>query len=111
LATRTIVTLVDDLDGLEATQTVPFSLDGVEYEIDFSDNNAASLREALSGYVAVARPARPPRRRGPNSAKPELPFSGPSMKAVREWAASQGIQVSPRGRINKHVLEQYLAAR
>lgn len=108
LATKTVVTLIDDLDGSEATQTVPFSLDGVEYEIDLSDDNAAFLRETLARYVAVSRPART--RRAPKATKPELPSSGPATKAVREWAASQGIQLSPRGRISKGVLDQYLAA-
>jgi hypothetical protein len=31
-------------------------------------------------------------------------------KAVRKWASENGVEVSPRGRINAKVLEQYRAA-
>ena len=55
MATQTIVTLVDDLDGSEATESVSFALDGASYEIDLSDTNADKLRDALAGYVASAR--------------------------------------------------------
>ena len=69
MATQTIVTLVDDLDGSEATESVSFALDGASYEIDLSDTNADKLRDALAGYVASARrvdgarrgPGRPPK--------------------------------------------------
>ena len=55
MAQKVNIVLVDDLDGTEATETVTFGLDGTSYEIDLNDGNAASLREALSGYVGHAR--------------------------------------------------------
>ena len=55
MATMTTVTLVDDLDGSEASESVSFALDGASYEIDLSDDNAEKLRDALAGYVASAR--------------------------------------------------------
>ena len=55
MAQKVNIVLVDDLDGTEATETVSFGLDGTTYEIDLNDANAASLREALSGYVGHAR--------------------------------------------------------
>src|ERR1700712_620741 len=55
MATMTTVSLVDDLDGSAAAETVAFSLDGANYEIDLTDKNAKKLRDALSGYVANAR--------------------------------------------------------
>ncbi len=55
MAQQTIVTLVDDLDGSQADQTVEFGLDGVSYEIDLSEPNAAKLRDALAGFVSHAR--------------------------------------------------------
>jgi len=39
--------LVDDIDGSEAEGTVRFGLDGAEYEIDLSAENALALRGAL----------------------------------------------------------------
>ena len=37
---QTIVSLVDDLDGSDADQTVTFGIDGRSYEIDLSAANA-----------------------------------------------------------------------
>jgi hypothetical protein len=44
---------VDDLDGIpgDDVSTVTFALDGVSYEIDLREENAARLRESLSDYV------------------------------------------------------------
>lgn len=36
--------------------------------------------------------------------------SGLDARAVREWAQSNGVAVSPRGRISGEVLEKYRAA-
>ncbi len=59
MARRIVHQLVDDLDGtiLEVGEgeTVLFSLDGVAYEIDLTDDNAAALRAAVAPYVAAAR--------------------------------------------------------
>src|SRR5690349_1951295 len=64
MATQTTVTLVDDLDGSEAVESVAFALDGVSYEIDLSEDNAEKLRDALAGYVAGARRVDGNRRAG-----------------------------------------------
>jgi hypothetical protein len=50
------VSLIDDLDGSEADQTVTYSLDGQEYEIDLSEENAAKFRETLEPYIDKSRP-------------------------------------------------------
>ncbi len=42
MARKVLVEMVDDIDGGVANQTVPFSLDGVSYEIDLSDSPAAN---------------------------------------------------------------------
>ena len=56
MATLVIETLVDDLDGSEAAETVSFSLDGVNLEIDLSADNASRLRDKLAKFIAVAQP-------------------------------------------------------
>jgi hypothetical protein len=50
---KTIVQLVDDLDGTTAEDitTVTFGIDGVAYEIDLAANNAANLRNRLGEFV------------------------------------------------------------
>jgi len=110
VAHQTSVTLVDDLDGGKAAETVAFSLDGASYEIDLSKKNAAALRKAVAEFVENGRRI----RRGPPLAKGiqkrSFARTGPSPAAVREWATSQGIAVSPRGRISTEVVTQYDAA-
>ncbi|RIJ77054.1 Lsr2 family protein [Nakamurella silvestris] len=113
MAKQTTVTLIDDLDGGKAEETIRFGLEGNQYEIDLSKKNAAALRKALAPYKDAARPARDaaPKRayraRGtaaPASRKTEL-------AAVREWAEANGIVVAARGRIAANVIEQFEAAR
>ena len=55
MAQKVQVILVDDLDGGEADETISFALDGVNYEIDLSENNAESLWESLAEWIGHAR--------------------------------------------------------
>ena len=50
------VSLIDDWDGSEADETVTYSLDNQEYEIDLSEENAAKFRETLEPYIEKSRP-------------------------------------------------------
>ncbi|GAA2006044.1 Lsr2 family protein [Nakamurella flavida] len=106
MAQQTSITLVDDLDGGKAVETISFSLDGSTYEIDLNKKNANALRKALSDFVEHGRKVRgdqPQRRNGRRTAGSD----GPSPVAVREWATAQGISVSPRGRIASDVVRRY----
>jgi hypothetical protein len=104
MATKVLTTLQDDIDGSDATQTIRFALDGIEYEIDVSDRNANRLRNSLSEFIAHGRKVGG--RRGRKSAS-----SGQvDTKAVRKWAEANGIEVSSRGRIPTDVVERYRAA-
>lgn len=103
MAKKTVVTLVDDLDGSDATETVSFAFDGATYEIDLSAENAAALRAALKPYVDVARrTSRAPARRSTGTST--------DAKVIRAWAEERGIAVPSRGRIPAEVQEQYRAA-
>lgn len=59
MAQRTIIALVDDLDGTElgpgVGETIRFGIDGRSYEIDLRDDNAAALREALQPFIDSGR--------------------------------------------------------
>jgi len=107
MAQKVNIVLVDDLDGTEATETVTFGLDGTSYEIDLNDANAAALREALSGYVGHARKSSGGSRRRKSAGSSP---SSSNTKDVREWAKSQGMEVSERGRISADVQQAYDAA-
>ncbi len=119
---KTTVTLLDDLDdldGSDADGSVEFGLDGVFYEVDLNDTHTKALRKALADYVAHARRSggrrTPTRRTRPGNATPASRPSGAAptavdreqSQAIREWARSQGLEVSNRGRIPNSVTEAY----
>jgi Lsr2 len=105
MASRTTVELIDDLDGKPAVETVTFGVDGHDFEIDLSAKNAKALRKAIEMYVASAR-----RIGGRKAVVRTQVATGVDNRAVRAWAASNGIEVSTRGRIPADVIEQYRAA-
>ena len=106
MATKTVVTMHDDLTDEAADTTVSFGLDGRDYEIDLTDANAEELRGMVDKYIAAGRKVGGKRRRrqGPSSPADVDP------KAVRAWAAAKGYEVSNRGRIPAAVIEAYRAA-
>ena len=100
------VTLVDDLDQAKADETVSFSLDGRDYEIDLSRAHAGELRKMASRYTAVARRARTavhPRSGRRTQADRER------SRRIRAWAVERGLMTSERGRIPEHVTREYEA--
>ena len=105
MAQQTTVRFIDDLDGSDASGTFDFSLEGRNYQIDLSDDNAAKLRDALAPYIGVARKAggRGGRRRQQQTAAAEKPARSnrEETAAIREWARERGHKVSDRGRIPK----------
>ena len=109
MAQRTILELVDDLDGGKADETVTFALDGVEFEIDLSADNAARLRDALAEFVGHARRVGGRKQRGAGT--PKSNGNGkPDTQAVREWARSQGEQVAERGRVPQALVIRFQEA-
>ena len=109
VAQQTSVSLVDDLDGSKAAETVAFGLDGSTFEIDLSKKNAAALRKALTEFVEHGRRIKPNAAAKPGSRR-STGRSGASPAAIREWAAGQGISISPRGRVASDIVAQYEAA-
>ena len=107
MAQKVNIVLVDDIDGNEADETVSFALDGTSYEIDLNSDNAAKLRDALSGYVGHARKVSGGRRGRRTSGGSS---SDGDTKAIREWAKSNGYEVSDRGRVSAEIREAYAAA-
>ncbi len=106
MATKTIVTMHDDLTDERADTTVSFGLDGRDYEIDLTDTNAEELRQTLEKYVEAGRKVGGVRGRRRGSS----PVADVDPKAVRAWAAAKGYEVSNRGRVPTAVVEAYRAA-
>lgn len=140
MAQKIITTMVSDLppnteedrENGVTIETVEFGLDGAEFEIDLTGEEAAGLRDALADFVAAARKSGGTRRRGvaptrasrsavTNAAKasgqkatatgstgttrPKLDRT--QSQAIREWGKAQGFEVSDRGRIPVEVQEAY----
>ncbi len=112
MAKETTTRLVDDIDGSDADTTISYTWQGQAYEIDLNDKNVEEFQEALSPYLSASRKVgkgsssgSTGRRSTPAKASGEI-----DPKAVRKWAAENNVEVSPRGRINAKVLEQYRAA-
>jgi hypothetical protein len=111
VAQRTILELVDDLDGGKADETVTFALDGVEFEIDLSAENAARLRDTFAEYVGHARRTGGRKTRATASTAKVTSGNGkPDTQAVREWARSQGETVAERGRVPQALVIRFQEA-
>lgn len=109
MAQRVQVILEDDIDGGDASETVTFGLDGVTYEIDLNDRNAAALRDAVAPYVGAGRRVSGRRSTGSGSGSGSRTSSSELAK-IREWARANGHDVSDRGRISQKVRDAYAKA-
>jgi hypothetical protein len=114
VAQKVIVQRTDDLDGTPITdgrgETVTFALEGRSYEIDLSTQNADRLRNALAEFVRAARKTGRTGRGRSSQASSSRPERGFSPKQVRAWAETQGIEVSPRGRVPGDLIVKFQAA-
>lgn len=105
------VQYIDDLDGTDlgsVANTISFAFDGREYSIDLSDENADKFREVMAPYVenghrVTGTKAKPARKSASRSSSGET-------KAIREWARSNGYDVSDRGRVPADIMDAYAAA-
>jgi Lsr2 len=115
MARKVQVILSDDLDeNSPADETVSFSLDGTNYEIDLSEKNAGEMRDAFSRYVQAARKVGRGSGRASGGGR-SRPTGGGRMDreqagAIRDWARKNGHAVSDRGRIPASVVEAYESA-
>jgi Lsr2 len=106
MAQKVTVALEDDLDGGVAVETVRFSLDGTDFEIDLSAKNARLFRTQVAPFLEHGRKSATGRLAGLRRPRAAWQRSG----EVRAWAREHGNAVSQRGRIPVSVIEQYQAA-
>lgn len=57
MAQVTEVRLVDDHDGGDAHESLNFTLDNKQYEMDLSEQHAAQLRDSFAPFITAARRA------------------------------------------------------
>ena len=111
MAQKVEVTLIDDLDGGKADETVAFGLGGTRYEIDLSTANASKFRDSLAKYVEGARKEGTGRQGARRGAHKAPDASSPNASDVREWAKAQGYEVSERGRVSNELVVKFQEAR
>ncbi len=112
MAQRVQVEFIDDLNGEEAQETVRFGVDGTNYEIDLTAENAEKLRSALSQYVDKGRKVTAGRK---NQGEPKTSATSTSTsrstreetQRIRQWAKDNGHNPSSRGRINQTIVDAY----
>jgi len=107
MAQKVTVSLVDDLSGSQADETVSFGLDGKHYEIDLSSGNAEKLRKVLADFVAAARRPGGARKSATSVAARRPVVDREQNQAIREWARGKGMKVNDRGRIPSDVVEAF----
>jgi hypothetical protein len=93
MARKIHVQLIDDLSGQDADETIRFSLDSADHEIDLTADHATELRGILEKYVAHARRLRgTPSSPGARAA----PTGRDETQRIRDRAKANGYNPSAR---------------
>lgn len=99
MSRREVTQFYDDLDHTLITEdeleVVRFSVDGKNYLLDLSHDNARKFHEVLRPYIEAARQA------------PDNDYRRINPSEVREWARAQGIPVAHRGKIPHSIIDAY----
>lgn len=108
---RTVIELISDISGEEASETVTFGFDGVDYEIDLTDTEAAGLRKSLQPFAGAGRRTGG-RRTTRNAAAGDAGGAAgrEERAAIRAWATQQGLPAPDRGRIPATTVQAFRAA-
>src|SRR6478609_4594628 len=111
VATKTVTTLVDDIDGsTDDVLTCAFGLGDASFEIDLNAAHREELESVLAKFVTVARPVHGSAPSRPRRREAAGPADRDRSHAIRVWAKENGHEVSERGRISKAVADAYEAA-
>lgn len=106
MATQTTVTVTCDIcGGTKDARTRTISLDGRALEIDLCAKDGRALDKAAQKFVPFARKV----AREPAAARRTV-SSRQHSADVRDWARTQGIVISDRGRIPADVERKFAAA-
>ena len=128
MAQKVLVTMADDLDGTEGTEsdpveTVCFTYGRTAYEIDLRGKNKKKFDAVVDPYISKARLAghtvTPASVNGRGTRKAGRVTHVPAARTrasrdrgrdIREWAKAQGTPCGDRGRIPREIEEKYDAA-
>lgn len=101
MAKKVNITLVDDIDGSAAEETIHFAYKGTNYKIDLSRANASILDGHLSPFIAKAE--RVSRVKAVGVSRKASKEDRDRYREIRQWAHKNGHPVSSRGRIPETV--------
>lgn len=112
MATSTVVTLVDDLDGSTGDVLTCFvALGETAVELDLSAEHRVELEEFLHRFLAAGRPVVPEPAAGKGaSPRGRTSVDRERLARIRDWARESGLQVADRGRLKAEVVAAYDAA-
>ncbi|MDT2007936.1 Lsr2 family protein [Rhodococcus opacus] len=112
MARKIVVERIDDIDGTSIKngkgESIAFSVDGVDYEIDLKDKNAKEFHSTFAYYIEYATRVGGRKRRSAPAVEPSQ--GRKRAKEIREWAITEGYELSARGRIPAQIEEAYSAA-
>lgn len=122
VAKKLLTQLIDDIDGTviddESGASIEFSVNGVEYLLDLKAKNTNEFHRKIGYYIEHA--TRVGGRKRKNSATSAASPAAPSgtgatrdpaqTRAIRQWAADNGYEISDRGRIPAAIEEAFTAA-
>lgn len=102
MSRREVTQFYDDLDHTlipeDQLEVIHFSVNGQNYLIDLSTDNARRFHNLLAPYMDAARVA------------PDINAQRANPSQIRAWARTQGLPVAHRGKIPQDVIEAYNAA-
>jgi hypothetical protein len=115
------VVLTCDLhgDNTEAADTMRFSVDGASYAVELCEKHLKEFNDKLAPFVKASRRAGGrPRASASTRRSPRAAASAgrgrrsrtADVASIREWARSQGYEVSDRGRLSAALFEAYAKA-
>jgi nucleoid-associated protein Lsr2 len=107
MAKTLVEVLVDDLDGTEAAESVRLGWNGQWRQLELSEKNLAALSRAIDRFWDAGRPMKSGAGGG---RRRSTTVGGRDPRAIRVWAAENGIAVPSRGRIPRDVEDRYNAA-
>lgn len=91
------ISLIDDLDGISGATERHFSIEGVNYTTDLTDDNWAGLLRAIEPWRSRARVER----------KGTFKLTNEDRHRIRVWAKENGFELKNRGRFPHAVIQAY----
>jgi Lsr2 len=104
-------------DAAIADKTIPFSFDGIDYEIDLTAAHVDEMASDFARYIKVARKADKPKRAKRRSATESVtaqqlaqqitPWDKAERARIRKWANKNGYEQAELGQIKQEVKDAY----